>query len=355
MLTGQVPFRADSPLAVLMKHVSEPIPIPSGQRLAEPLWKVVEKCLAKAPDDRWPSATSFAAAMEGAVATSSLESDAVLVAPASSTTGAARELPATAVGGPSARSPKRRAVLRWAIGAGISAAVLAGLTWYTGRQSTGIVTPDAPVTLGVPSPSISTSPVPATPDPETREPSTPTEDESAVRAGAADETGASPTAIAVAGAGAAVPPREPLETEQPSDIVPQSEQFHPETVGGIESRPAAVSVVDGIETVMPGPSPPRGLPESAPAVGDIEPVPVWQVAAEYPQIARAAEIEGDVVLSATINPAGTVIDVSVLRSPHRVFDEPARRAVLQWRYTPGRRNGVPAEYQVQATVRFRLD
>ena len=51
MLTGRVPFAADAPVAVLMKHVSEPIPIPSDQGPAEPLWRVVEQCLCEG--SRW--------------------------------------------------------------------------------------------------------------------------------------------------------------------------------------------------------------------------------------------------------------------------------------------------------------
>ena len=39
MLTGRVPFSADKPMAVLMKHVQEPMPVPSPRDVPEPLMR----------------------------------------------------------------------------------------------------------------------------------------------------------------------------------------------------------------------------------------------------------------------------------------------------------------------------
>jgi len=61
MLTGRVPFTAGNPMALLLKHISErPRPIaelrPDVPRsLREPL----ERAMAKAPDDRWPTAAAL--------------------------------------------------------------------------------------------------------------------------------------------------------------------------------------------------------------------------------------------------------------------------------------------------------
>jgi len=63
MLTGRVPFTADTPVAVLMKHLTEPIPLPSPEDVPEPLTRAVLKSMAKEPADRWPSATDFARAL----------------------------------------------------------------------------------------------------------------------------------------------------------------------------------------------------------------------------------------------------------------------------------------------------
>jgi serine/threonine-protein kinase len=62
-LTGRVPFTADTPLAVLMKHVRDPIPLPPAAEVPDPLMHVLLKALAKAPAERWPTAGAFADAL----------------------------------------------------------------------------------------------------------------------------------------------------------------------------------------------------------------------------------------------------------------------------------------------------
>ena len=63
MLTGRVPFAADTPVAVLMKHVQDPIPVPSTRDVPEPLMRALLKALAKRPEDRWPTAVAFVKAL----------------------------------------------------------------------------------------------------------------------------------------------------------------------------------------------------------------------------------------------------------------------------------------------------
>ena len=66
LLAGRLPFTADTPVAVLMKHAQEPIPIPSRDQVPERLLRPVLKALAKSPADRWPSATAFVSALHAA-------------------------------------------------------------------------------------------------------------------------------------------------------------------------------------------------------------------------------------------------------------------------------------------------
>jgi serine/threonine protein kinase len=68
MLTGRVPFAADTPVAVLMKHVTEPIPIPPPSTVPEPLVRALLKSMAKKPEDRWPTAGAFVRALEQGLA-----------------------------------------------------------------------------------------------------------------------------------------------------------------------------------------------------------------------------------------------------------------------------------------------
>jgi serine/threonine protein kinase len=68
MLTGRVPFAADTPVAVLMKHVSEPVPTPSPEEVPEPLVRALVKALAKRPDERYQTAVGFVKALEQGLA-----------------------------------------------------------------------------------------------------------------------------------------------------------------------------------------------------------------------------------------------------------------------------------------------
>ena len=66
MLTGRRPFEADTPLAVLFKQASEPLPRPRqfAPDLPEAVEKVLFKALSKKPEDRYQSMGEFTVALE---------------------------------------------------------------------------------------------------------------------------------------------------------------------------------------------------------------------------------------------------------------------------------------------------
>ena len=68
MLTGYTPFDADTPLAILMKHLNDPLPIPTqiDPTLPPELEMIVLKALAKDPDDRFQTADEMLEAIENA-------------------------------------------------------------------------------------------------------------------------------------------------------------------------------------------------------------------------------------------------------------------------------------------------
>ncbi|NOZ27042.1 MAG: serine/threonine protein kinase [Chloroflexi bacterium] len=68
VLTGRLPFDADTPYAVILKHISAPLPAPRKVRpdLHPALERVILKALAKSPDDRFQTATEFADALRRA-------------------------------------------------------------------------------------------------------------------------------------------------------------------------------------------------------------------------------------------------------------------------------------------------
>jgi len=74
----------------------------------------------------------------------------------------------------------------------------------------------------------------------------------------------------------------------------------------------------------------------------------------YPPLARAARIQGPVVLAAIISTAGTIEHLQVL-SGHPMLVNAALQAVGQWRYRPYVLNGEVIEVETQITVNFKLN
>ena len=69
MLTGRVPYTAETPIAVVFKHVQDPLPSARkfNPSVSEALELVLLKSLAKNPDDRYQSAEAFVQAVQGAI------------------------------------------------------------------------------------------------------------------------------------------------------------------------------------------------------------------------------------------------------------------------------------------------
>jgi TonB family protein len=73
----------------------------------------------------------------------------------------------------------------------------------------------------------------------------------------------------------------------------------------------------------------------------------------YPPTARAAQVQGVVILEVVIGADGAVSNARVLRSIP-LLDQAALDAVRQWRYEPTLLNGVPTPVIMTATVNFTL-
>jgi protein TonB len=74
---------------------------------------------------------------------------------------------------------------------------------------------------------------------------------------------------------------------------------------------------------------------------------------QYPAIAKAARIQGTVVLQATISKNGTIENLRVLSGPPMLVQS-ALEAVKSWRYKPYLLNGEPVEVETQVNVIFTL-
>ena len=73
----------------------------------------------------------------------------------------------------------------------------------------------------------------------------------------------------------------------------------------------------------------------------------------YPEAARAAGIEGVVILDIVVGEGGSVIEVRVVRSIPEL-DQAAIDAVSRWQYEPTLLNGEPVEIEMTVTINFML-
>lgn len=80
---------------------------------------------------------------------------------------------------------------------------------------------------------------------------------------------------------------------------------------------------------------------------------IQRIEPPYPTLARAARVQGDVVLSAVIDSNGHITNL-LLVSGHPMLVPAAIAAVKQWRYKPYLLNGQPVEVETTITVIFTL-
>ena len=80
---------------------------------------------------------------------------------------------------------------------------------------------------------------------------------------------------------------------------------------------------------------------------------VQKIEPQYPPLARAARVQGEVVLSAIIDSNGQINNLQLV-SGHPMLVPAAIAAVKQWRYKPYLLNGAPVEVETTITVIFSL-
>ena len=91
------------------------------------------------------------------------------------------------------------------------------------------------------------------------------------------------------------------------------------------------------------------------AGGDVTaPHAINKVNPAYPPDAKAAKIQGTVVLRVVISAAGTPDDITVEESVDPSLDAAAVEAVRQWTFAPGVRKGEPVAVEVTITINFQL-
>ena len=179
-------------------------------------------------------------------------------------------------------------------------------------------------------------------------------------------------------------PPEPPEPQKPPrpEFRPQQVAFSPpsppdlpelsidlpavELAGMAVSRPEPPAQAEPKPQPSPEPAQAASKPEARPqpaaersrfSLGEVDAHPrlVGRVNPTYPFRAKRRGVEGKVVLRFLVDKQGRVRELSVEQAePAGVFEESALKAVRQWRFEPGEKDGKPVSTWVQVPIRFEL-
>jgi TonB family protein len=103
-------------------------------------------------------------------------------------------------------------------------------------------------------------------------------------------------------------------------------------------------------------SPKRQATAQASRIGNgvAAPTLVYKLEPSYSVEARALKVQGTVVLAVVIGTDGTAGDVQLRQSVGYGLDEQALKAITQWTFKPGTRDGMAVPVQASIQVNFRL-
>jgi periplasmic protein TonB len=125
------------------------------------------------------------------------------------------------------------------------------------------------------------------------------------------------------------------------------------TLDGVTATTAARPPTPPVPTAGPNRTA-RGLPRPGSVL--TPPRLLREVKPRYPDARRASGLEADVLLVVSLDAAGRVLSVTVGRSSHDdLFDDSARQAAREERFSPALRDGVPVATTFSFTTHFRLD
>jgi periplasmic protein TonB len=108
---------------------------------------------------------------------------------------------------------------------------------------------------------------------------------------------------------------------------------------------------DSVKTIAPPAPPERRIVRVG---GDVKPpVPISTPQPNYPPVAKAAHVEGLVVIDAIIDEQGNVVQAKVVEGPPLLVAA-ALDAVAKWKYQPTYLNGQAVSIRMHIQVIFRL-
>lgn len=88
---------------------------------------------------------------------------------------------------------------------------------------------------------------------------------------------------------------------------------------------------------------------------DVRPTPVKTPPPEYPDKMRRDGVSGVVAIKVEIDENGAVSNCSVAKSSNAEFEQPALKAVKNWKFTPAKKDGAPVKVSLVIPIKFNLD
>lgn len=86
---------------------------------------------------------------------------------------------------------------------------------------------------------------------------------------------------------------------------------------------------------------------------DQKPRVVYQPAPIYPQELAKKNMQGTVYVLFVVDKTGRATNLKVQKSTHPAFNEPALKAVKQWKFEPGKRKGNPVQFRMRVPISFQ--
>jgi protein TonB len=106
----------------------------------------------------------------------------------------------------------------------------------------------------------------------------------------------------------------------------------------------ALVLLAGLAVAQDKPAPKRGVANSL-KTHDVQP--------HYPREAREHGIQGDVVLQATIDTKGNLVDIKIVQGDP-ILVKASVDAIKKWKYRPYILNGEPVDVDTTIKIQFHL-
>ncbi len=159
------------------------------------------------------------------------------------------------------------------------------------------------------------------------------------------------------------PPPPPMEEEEPPE--PEPEQPPPPAVDAapldLSQLELALNPGDGgfgggdFTINLEGVTGSGGDVDAIFSLSDLDQKPrvVYQPAPIYPPELARKGMQGTVRVLFIVDKDGKPRDLKVMKSTHPAFNNPALKAVKQWKFEPGKRKGKPVQFKMLVPITFQ--